>query len=55
MAVHFREGADLRQCDVLAVAQGDDLIEGEDELEGVLGHIRLAEGAAVFRNLIARR
>ena len=53
MGVHLSEGLDLRQVDVLSVTEGNDLIKGEDELEGLLDDFRLLHLLAVLRDLCA--
>ena len=54
MGIHFREGFDLRQIDVLSIAQSHDLVEGEDQIESVLRHVCLFQ-LAVLRNHSAKR
>lgn len=51
VGVHFCEGADLSQVDVLSVAERHDLVEGEDEVETVLRNLTLLQNATVFGDL----
>lgn len=46
--VHLDEGLDLRQVHTLPVAQGDDLIEGEYQVECVLNNLLLVQRVTVL-------
>ena len=52
--IHFGECFDLRQVDVLAIAQSNDLVEGEDQVESVLSHVSFFQ-LTVFRDHPGRR
>ena len=41
---------DLCQVDTFAISECDDLVEGEDDLEGVLQDVGLLQRAAVLGN-----
>ena len=45
MRIHVGERSNLRQIYRLTVSKGDNLVEGEDEFEGVIGHFVLVDCA----------
>lgn len=51
MRVHLGEGPDLRQVDILTVAQGNNFIKGEDQIEAVFRDLVLLQSSTVFGNL----
>ena len=49
--VHLDKGSDLCEIDGLPVAQGDDFVEGKDEVERVVHDLALVHGATVLGDL----
>ena len=45
------EAPDLRKVDALAVAERDDLVEGEEQVERVVQNLSLVHRTAVFGDL----
>jgi hypothetical protein len=50
VTLHFQEGPDLANSQILAVPEGDDLIKGADELEGIAEDLALVERLAAAGN-----
>lgn len=46
MALHFEEGLNLADGQVLSVAEGDELVKGAEKLVGILDDFALVEGLA---------
>ena len=49
--MHYASPPDLRQVDALSVAERDDLVEGEEQVERVVQDLRLVHRAAVLGDL----
>lgn len=49
--VHLGEGPNLRQVDILTVAQGNDFIEGKNQVKAVLRDLVLLQSPTVFGDL----
>ena len=50
VTLHLQHAADLREIDVLFVAQTDDLVKGAEELKRVLEDLPFAGGPAHIRH-----
>ena len=51
MGIHLDKGSDLCKIDRFPIAQSDDLVKGEDQVERVVHDLALVHGAAVLGNL----
>lgn len=51
MRIHCCEGSNLTQIHVLPIAKGDDLVEGEDQIEGLLNDAVFVGRCTVLGNL----
>lgn len=50
MAFHLQEGLDLAERQVFPVPEGDKLVEGAEQLVGILHNLPLVQGLACARN-----
>lgn len=51
MRVHLCECPDLGQVDIFSITEGNNLIEGKDEVKAVLRNLTLLQDTTIFRNL----
>lgn len=51
MRVHLCECPDLGQVDIFSITEGNNLIEGKDEVKAVLRYLTLLQDTTIFRNL----
>lgn len=51
MRVHLCKCPDLGQVDIFSITEGNNLIEGEDEVKAVLRNLTLLQDTTIFRNL----
>lgn len=51
MRVHLCKCPDLGQVDIFSITEGNNLVEGEDEVKAVLRNLTLLQDTTIFRNL----
>ena len=54
MTLHLQKSFYLAHCEVLAISQGHDLVEGTEQLEGILEDFPLVETSAYAGNYLGK-